>query len=265
MVKFENDGGSLRKGKNMSDSKKDFSLKGLFTEIPAEFVGFFENGSEIRPWYFLGEILKQGVLALILKEIEAVKLNPEFRKVYGTSIETKGEVWAHDSVVIEPWVKIKGPVIIKNGAIIRSFSYIDGPTLIGENTEVRPHANIRGYVATGSGCVIGHTTEVIRSILFNNVRADHFNYIGDSILGNGVHFGAGAITANLKLNEKPVVVKVDGVEIETAMKKFGAVLGDNCQVGCNAVVGPGAVFTKGTWYYLPGPTEGIFSREDFKK
>lgn len=159
---------------------------------------------------------------------------------------------------LHPSIVIEGNVVIGEGATIESGVVIKGPTIIGSNCIIRAGAYIRGNVVTGDRCVIGHTTELIRCILFNDVRVDHFNYVSDSVLGNSVHFGAGAKIANLRFDQKEIVVG----DIPTGRKKFGAVLGDHCQIGVNTVVGPGVVFEKNCWWasgnLLPS---GIYNRE----
>lgn len=121
-----------------------------------------------------------------------------------------------------------------------------GPTVIGAGTEVRPGAFIRGNVIVGENCVIGNSTELKNVIIFNNVQVPHYNYVGDSILGYKSHMGAGSITSNVKSDKTLVHVKgtaADGetFDIATGLKKFGAMLGDNVEVGCNSVLNPGTV------------------------
>ena len=119
---------------------------------------------------------------------------------------------------------------------------------------MRNGAYIRGNVVTGDNCVIGHCTELKNCILLNNVQAAHFNYVGDSILGNNVHLAAGAILSNLRLDNKNIRVDVrkpESMLVETGRKKFGAILGDNCQIGCNAVLNPGTLMEPNCTVY-PG-------------
>ncbi len=150
-------------------------------------------------------------------------------------------------------IHIEGDVYIGKGTVIEPGAYIKGPTIIGNHCEIRHGAYIRGNVIIGSACVIGHGTEVIRSIMLNNVRADHFAYIGDSILGNNCHLGAGVILANVKLriNSSSVKIKVDGKTYDTGMRKLGGILGDNAEIGCNITANPGAILAKGVTAY-PG-------------
>lgn len=133
------------------------------------------------------------------------------------------EVWIHKSAVLYPNI------------------YIAGPTIIGAGTEVRPGAFIRGSALVGRGCVVGNSTELKNCILFDKVQVPHYNYVGDSILGNYSHMGAGSICSNVKSDKTPVIVRFEGAIYETGLKKFGAILGDHVEVGCNSVLNPGTV------------------------
>lgn len=126
---------------------------------------------------------------------------------------------------------------------------INGPVIIGSGTEIRPSAYIRGSVIIGKNCVIGNSCEFKNAIIFDNVQVPHFNYIGDSILGYRAHTGAGAITSNVK-SDKSLVSVYDGNErIETGLKKFGAMIGDYVEVGCNSVLNPGTIICKNSNIY----------------
>lgn len=127
--------------------------------------------------------------------------------------------------------------------------YLHGPLIIDENAQVRQCAFIRGNAIIGKGATVGNSTELKNSILFDEVQTPHFNYIGDSILGYKSHTGAGAITSNLKSDKSLVTVMLDGKRVETGVKKFGAMLGDNVEVGCNSVLNPGTVIGKNTNVY----------------
>ncbi|NLI81274.1 MAG: hypothetical protein GX443_06245 [Deltaproteobacteria bacterium] len=128
--------------------------------------------------------------------------------------------------------------MVEPGALIK------GPTLIGANTEIRQGAYIRGKCVIGDGCVVGHTTEMKSSIMLNGAKAGHFAYIGDSILGNGTNLGAGTKLANLRIKPGTVRVKVEGVFIDSGLRKFGAVVGDGVEIGCNSVTNPGTLLGK---------------------
>ncbi len=147
----------------------------------------------------------------------------------------------------------EGDVCVGEGTVIEPGVYIKGPTIIGNNCQIRQGAYIRGNVIVGDNSVIGHTTEVIRSIILNKVRADHFAYIGDSILGNNCHLGAGVILANLKMRMNPssVKIRIDGRIYDTGVRKLGAILGDNVEIGCNSTANPGTILEKNVTVY-PG-------------
>ncbi len=119
--------------------------------------------------------------------------------------------------------------------------YIDGPCIIDEDTEIRPGAFIRGSVIVGKNCVVGNSTELKNCILFDNVQVPHFNYVGDSILGYKSHIGAGGVTSNVKSDKSPVVLHIGNESVETGFKKFGAMVGDYVEVGCNSVLNPGTI------------------------
>ena len=120
-------------------------------------------------------------------------------------------------------------------------AFINGPAIIGKDAEVRHCTFIRGNAIVGEGAVVGNSTELKNVILFNKVQVPHYNYVGDSVLGYKSHMGAGSITANVKSDKKLVVVKAGEEKIETGMKKFGAMLGDEVEVGCGSVLNPGTV------------------------
>jgi NDP-sugar pyrophosphorylase family protein len=140
-------------------------------------------------------------------------------------------------------------ISIGEGTVIEPGAYIQGPCIIGANSRIRHGAYIRGDVITGEGCVIGHDTEIKHSILLNNVSAAHFNYVGDSILGNGVNLGAGVKCANFRLDKALITVAFQGQRLDTNLKKFGAILGDDVQLGCNCVTNPGTLVAKGVICY----------------
>ena len=138
---------------------------------------------------------------------------------------------------------------IANSAKIAPSATLNAPCIIGKNTEVRTGAYIRGNVLVGEGCVVGNSCELKNVILFDSVQVPHFNYIGDSILGYRSHTGAGAITSNVKSDKTLVKVKTEQGTIETGLKKFGAMLGDFVEVGCNSVLNPGTVIGRNTNVY----------------
>ena len=145
---------------------------------------------------------------------------------------------------------------VAKSAKIFDSAYLHGPLIIDENAEVRQCAFIRGSAIVGKNAVVGNSTELKNSILFNCVQTPHYNYIGDSILGYKSHTGAGVITSNLKSDKSLVTVALDGNKIETGVKKFGAMLGDNVEVGCSSVLNPGTVVGKNTNIYPLSPVRG---------
>jgi NDP-sugar pyrophosphorylase family protein len=140
-------------------------------------------------------------------------------------------------------------VWVAKSATVYPTATIIGPTIIGEGTEVRPGAFIRGNALVGDGAVVGNSTELKNVILFDGVQVPHYNYVGDSILGYKSHMGAGSITSNVKSDKKNVVVKTQGEQFETGIKKFGAAVGDFVEVGCGTVLNPGSVVGRHTNIY----------------
>ena len=133
-------------------------------------------------------------------------------------------------------------VWVARSAKVAPTAFIGGPAIIGKDAEVRHCAFIRGNAIVGEGAVVGNSTELKNVVLFNKVQVPHYNYVGDSILGYKSHMGAGSITSNVKSDKKLVVVKDDkGNRIETGLKKFGAMIGDNVEVGCGSILNPGTV------------------------
>ena len=140
-------------------------------------------------------------------------------------------------------------VWIANTAKIFPSAYIGGPCIIGPGTEIRHCAFLRGNAIIGENVVVGNSTELKNVILFDNVQVPHFNYVGDSILGYRAHMGAGAVTSNVKSDKTPVAVKGTFGAIETGLKKFGAILGDHVEIGCNSVLNPGTVIGRHSTVY----------------
>jgi len=145
---------------------------------------------------------------------------------------------------------------IAKTATVSESAHIDGPCIIDEDTEIRHCAFIRGSVIVGKNCVVGNSTEVKNSIIFDNVQIPHYNYVGDSILGYKSHMGAGAVTSNVKSDKSLVTVKKGHEKIETGLKKFGAILGDYTEVGCHAVLCPGSVIGKNCTIYPTSMVRG---------
>lgn len=140
-------------------------------------------------------------------------------------------------------------VFIGEGTVVEDGVMIKGPAIIGRNCHLRHNAYLRENVILGDKCVIGNSCEVKNSLLFNDAGAPHFNYIGDSILGYHAHLGAGVKISNVKLVPGNIVVEVEGKRFDTGLRKFGALLGDNADVGCNAVLNPGTIIGRGSVVY----------------
>ena len=145
--------------------------------------------------------------------------------------------------------EISPNVFVHKSVKIAESATIMGPCLVLENTEIRVNAYIRGNVIIGKNCVIGNSTELKNAILFDEVKVPHFNYIGDSILGYKVHFGAGSLTSNVKSDESNVTLTINSKKIKTSRKKIGALVGDKVEIGCNAVLTPGSIIGKNTTIY----------------
>ncbi|NLJ81016.1 MAG: UDP-N-acetylglucosamine pyrophosphorylase [Firmicutes bacterium] len=143
------------------------------------------------------------------------------------------------------------------GTAIADTARFNGPVLIGPDCDIRPNAYLRSNVLVGRGVVIGNATEIKQSILFDEVKAPHFNYVGDSVLGYGVHLGAGVILSNLKSTKSSVKIALGDKIIETGMRKLGAILGDHVEVGCNAVLNPGTIIGRGSLVYPLSSVRGF--------
>ena len=150
---------------------------------------------------------------------------------------------------IEGYSLVDTSILLGPGVSVDDCVSISGPAIIGSGSKLRHGAYIRGGVIIGNECVIGNSSEVKNSILMDRAQAPHFNYIGDSILGEGAHLGAGAICSNLRSDGKSVQIKSDGICIDTGRRKLGAILGDNVEIGCGAVLCPGTVIGKNSSVY----------------
>lgn len=183
----------------------------------------------IKELYDLTETAAKPLLESVTYPWEALPKIKDFIIELGNSLdpeeyEKRGEnIWIHKS------------------ATVFDSAYIAGPCIIGKDTEVRQCAFIRGSALVGDNCVVGNSTELKNVIIFNNVQVPHYNYVGDSILGFHSHMGAGSITSNVKSDKTLVHVKGADFDIANGMKKFGAMLGDYVEVGCNSVLNPGTV------------------------
>lgn len=153
--------------------------------------------------------------------------------------------------------KIDENIWIAKSAKIAPTAYICGPAIIGKDSEIRHCAFIRQNAIVGERCVVGNSTELKNCILFNQVQVPHYNCVGDSILGYKSHLGAGAIISNLKSDKTSVVVKNGSITIETSLRKFGAAIGDNVEVGCSAVLNPGTIIGKHSNIYPLSCVRGV--------
>ena len=200
-----------------------FRTKELF-DFSHSMAGSYLSGFEY-PWQALG-----GIKALIL-ELGA-GLGDDY-------VQTAPQVWVHKTAVVAP------------------TAYLGAPCIIGANTEVRHCAFVRGSALVGENCVVGNSVELKNVILFDNVQVPHYNYVGDSILGYKSHMGAGSLTSNVKSDKALVVVKNGTEQIPTGLKKFGAMLGDFVEVGCNSVLNPGTVIGRHTNIYPTSCVRGV--------
>ena len=169
----------------------------------------------------------------------------------------------------EDYEKRGDNVWIHKTATVFESAYINGPVIIGANTEVRQCAFVRGNALVGENAVVGNSTELKNVIIFDNVQVPHYNYVGDSILGYKSHMGAGSITSNVKSDKTLVVVKgydeFSDIHFETGLKKFGAMLGDFVEVGCNSVLNPGTVIGRHTNIYPLSPVRGYVPENSIVK
>ncbi len=152
-------------------------------------------------------------------------------------------------------------ISIGKGVVLEPTAYIRGPCIIEDYATIRHGAYLRGDVIVGNHSVVGHDTEIKNSVLMNNCHAAHFAYIGDCILGKGVNLGAGTKCANLRLDNKPVSLALDEGQIQTGLRKFGAIMGDGCQTGCNVVTNPGTVMGKNVYCYPATNLGGVIQAD----
>jgi UDP-N-acetylglucosamine diphosphorylase / glucose-1-phosphate thymidylyltransferase / UDP-N-acetylgalactosamine diphosphorylase / glucosamine-1-phosphate N-acetyltransferase / galactosamine-1-phosphate N-acetyltransferase len=150
-------------------------------------------------------------------------------------------------------------VFIGEGTVVEDGAMIKGPAIIGRNCEIRHNAYIRENVIVGDNCIIGNSSEVKNAFLFNKAVAPHFNYVGDSILGYKAHLGAGVKISNIKLLQGNVTVQLNGKPLDTGLRKFGALLGDSVDIGCNAVLNPGTIIGRGSVIYPNTNWRGVLS------
>ena len=178
----------------------------------------------------------------------------------GTFIEKLGKTLSS-----EEYDQIGENIWVAKSASIAPTVAINGPCIIGKNAEIRQCAFIRGNAIVGEGAVVGNSTELKNVILFNKVQVPHYNYVGDSVLGYKAHMGAGSITSNVKSDKKLVVIHGEDFELETGMKKFGAMLGDGVEVGCNSVLNPGTVVGRNSNIYPLSSVRGVVPADSIYK
>ncbi len=189
-----------------------------FVSLPFSLSRFAPHfRSDVPPWDWLKQIN-----AALLGVADA----PSRSDAVPPGVHLEGKVWLHPSVKLPP------------------YATIIGPAWIGANTELRPGVYLRGNVIVGEGCVLGNACEFKNCLLMDDVQVPHFNYVGDSVLGNRAHLGAGVICSNLRLDQQPIVVRTSDASYETGLRKFGAILGEQAEVGCNSVLNPGSVLGK---------------------
>jgi len=154
---------------------------------------------------------------------------------------------------------------VAKNAVIAPTACLNGPLIVDEEAEIRHCAFVRGNAMVGKGTVVGNSTELKNVVLFNKVQVPHYNYVGDSILGFKAHMGAGSITSNVKSDKTLVVVKAEGISIETGLKKMGAMLGDYVEVGCNSVLNPGTVIGRNSNIYPTSMVRGVIPANSIYK
>ena len=214
----------------MYDTMKTVNLYDLSQTIASELLG-----ETIYPW-------------------EALPKIGEFIRVLGSQLSK------------EEYIQQGEDIWIAKDANVAPSASIHGPAIIGKGAEIRHCAFIRGNAIVGEGAVVGNSTELKNVILFNKVQVPHYNYVGDSILGYKAHMGAGSITSNVNSDKKPIVIKGADVPVETGLKKIGAFLGDEVEIGCGSVLNPGTVIGKQSNIYPLSSVRGfVQARSIYKK
>ena len=198
----------------------------------------------VKNLYTLEETIAAGLLSEVTYPWEALPKISEFIVALGKTLPA------------DKYEEVKENVWIAKSATVAETANINGPAIIDGDAEIRHCAFIRGNAIVGKGAVVGNSTELKNVILFNKVQVPHYNYVGDSILGLKSHMGAGSITSNVKSDKTLVVVKNGGEKMETGLKKFGAMLGDNVEVGCNSVLNPGTVIGRNSNVYPTSMVRG---------
>ena len=156
-------------------------------------------------------------------------------------------------------------VWIARDAEISPASFISGPCIIGRKSQLKPGAYVRDGVLVGSGCVVGNSTEVKNSLLFDGVQLPHYNYVGDSILGHMAHLGAGAVTSNFRADHGQIIIRAGEESFETGRDKLGAMVGDFAEIGCNAVLNPGSIIGRNSVVYPVSCFRGVLPENSIYK
>lgn len=208
---------------------------------------------KIKNLYNMDETIAKDLFEGLEYPWEALPKIGDFIKMLGSTLSEE----LYDKVGEDVW-------IAKDAKVFPS-AYIHGPAIIGLGAEVRHCAFIRGNAIVGEGAVVGNSTELKNVVLFNKVQVPHYNYVGDSILGFKAHMGAGSITSNVKSDKTLVDVVVNGERIHTGLKKFGAMLGDNVEIGCNTVMNPGTVIGRMSNVYPTSMVRGFIPEKSIYK
>lgn len=209
--------------------------------------GMFINKTRVL---YDGEIIESGFDISIFKKKPVIK--KDGRILEGASIVYAGAVLMDDNIYIG------------RGTVVEPCVLIKGPAIIGDNTELRQGAYLRGDTLVGNDCVVGHTTELKSCVMLGGSKAGHFAYIGDSILGR-VNLGAGTKLANLKMVESNIVIDINGTKYETGLRKFGAILGDGVETGCNSVTTPGTLLGRDVLLYPNTTARGYYPEKTIIK
>lgn len=200
---------------------------------------------KVKNMYDLNETIAAELLESVEYPWEALKGISDFIRKIGPTLDS------------EVYEKRGEDIWVAKNAKVAPTAFLNGPLIIDENAEIRHCAFIRGSAIVGKGSVVGNSTELKNVIIFNSVQVPHYNYVGDSVLGFKSHMGAGSITSNVKSDKTLVLVKGDREEIKTGLKKFGAMLGDYVEVGCNSVLNPGTVIGRHTNIYPLSMVRGV--------
>ena len=211
------------------------------------------NGLKITDMYDLNETIAADLFKDTLYPWEVLPKIKDFILELGKSLPKD----KYDQIGDDVW--------IAKSATVFPSAYVHGPAIIDEDAEVRHCAFIRGNAIVGKGAVVGNSTELKNVVLFNKVQVPHYNYVGDSILGFKAHMGAGSITSNVKADKKLVKVHTGEESIETGLKKFGAMLGDRVEIGCNTVMNPGTVIGRDSNVYPTSMVRGFIPEKSIFK